>query len=372
MTFLVIQTIAIISAVFYMTGIWRLISGLRRLSKPNADFTPRASIIVSLHNEEKNIPGLLKHLLVQEYPAENLEIILVDDRSQDETSTLLQKYEKQHPQIKVLQIKETPDDYAPKKYAITRAVEIAHGEILCFTDADGRPEPEWVKSLVRYFDRKTGMVLGYAPYTSDTFLHRILALEYLSHAAVAAASSGLNHPITCVGTNLAYRKRVFTEMDGFGKFRHVHTGDDDLFLQRVRDESDWRIKYATSLNSQVHNAPPRNWTQFYNQRLRYASKGFLYPKIVTLILTLFYFYNLMLLLSLLSILIFPPGICLFTFLFVPKLLGDFYFMYKTGIFLHDTRHRYLIPVAIMLHIPYVLYFGAMAQVQGYQWAGRKG
>jgi cellulose synthase/poly-beta-1,6-N-acetylglucosamine synthase-like glycosyltransferase len=220
------------------------------------------------------------------------------------------------------------------------------------------------------------MVIGYAPYITkhpyNYMTYRLLAIEYLSHAAVAGATAGLDYPVTCVGTNLAYRKDVFIKLGGFGKFRNVHSGDDDLFLQRVREETDWKIRYALNLGSQVPNAPPQNWRKFYHQRLRYASKGFLYPRIYTLILSAFYIYNLLIVLNLIMLLFSLQWLYSLSILFVIKFLSDYLFMIRSGKILHDRRSTILLPVAIVLHIPYVLYFGMMAQIQGYHWAGRKG
>ena len=149
-------------------------------------------MVIPAYNEEANIPSLIQHLTMQKYPDDLLEIIFVDDRSGDKTYELLSKNRISNFSVKLLRIKETPSDFAPKKYAITQAVSQASGDILLFTDADGRPGPNWVSTMVSHFSTETGMVLGYAPYiTHDPYnktIFRILALEYLSHAAVSAAS----------------------------------------------------------------------------------------------------------------------------------------------------------------------------------------
>jgi len=365
-------------SIFYFFGYLRLKSGLNYLSYPIQDSAtkPSVSIIISLHNEETNIPSLIQHLTMQKYPNDLLEIIFVDDRSEDKTYELLSKNHISNFSVKLLKIEETPSDFAPKKYAITQAVSQASGEILLFTDADGRPGPTWVSSMVSHFSPETGMVLGYAPYTThhpfNKTIFRILALEYLSHAAVSAASTGLNYPVTCVGTNLAYRKTVFQQLSGYGKFSAVHTGDDDLFLQRVREETDWEIRYATAENSHVFNAPPEKLSKFYDQRLRYASKGFIYPLKFKSILIFFYFYNLLYLISLVFMMINPSWFPVYLIALLIKYMIDYSFMHRAAKSLHDRRHLSMIPVTLMFHIPYVIYFGLVSQIQNFKWAGRKG
>jgi cellulose synthase/poly-beta-1,6-N-acetylglucosamine synthase-like glycosyltransferase len=337
---------------------------------------PNVSVIICLHNEEKNIAQLVKHVSNQDYPDQKHEILFVDDRSDDRTYQLLKEHTLDINTARIIKIDSTEDGFAPKKYAITMAVAQAKGDILLFTDADGRPGSGWISSMISCFTPETGMVLGYAPYiTSNRFknmISRILALEYLSHAAVSAASSGLHYPVTCVGTNLAYRKSVFKQLDGFGKFKNIHTGDDDLFLQRVREETDWSIRYMTDGKSHVFNAPPDTLAQFYNQRLRYASKGFLYPIKINLSLMFFYIYNLLFAINLV-VLIFQPSLYyLYLISLSVKFAVDNLFMRKAARILYDQRHVGLIPFALLLHIPYVIYFGLAAQLQSFVWADRKG
>ncbi len=368
----------ILFSLLYFMGYLRLKTGFKFLDYKigNPDETPSVSIIISLRNEESNIPDLINHLKLQKYPQSHLEIIFIDDRSEDRTYELLSQNKISEFQVKVIKIENLPPDTAPKKHAITTAVAQASGEILLFTDADGRPGPYWVKSMVSLFSPETGMVLGYAPYSTQvpysTTIFRMLALEYLSHAAISAASTGLRYPVTCVGTNLAYRKSVFEQLSGFGKFITVHTGDDDLFLQRVREESDWQIRYASDEKSHVFNAPPDNVAKFYNQRLRYASKGLMYPLKLKVSLVLYYLYNLLFLTNLFFILINPVWISAYAFTLLIKFMADYLFMLKAARVLHDQRQTSLIPVALLIHIPYVVYFGLVAQFQSFKWGGRRG
>jgi len=331
------------------------------------------SVIVAVHNEETNVRNCLEHLLTQEYPVNLLEIIVVADRCTDATEQIVGSYVQLHPYIKMISIHQRRADFVPKKLAIDTAVRQARGNFILLTDADGRPGPGWIRSMVSAFGDDVGMVLGYAPYISDqlfnTILYRLLALEYFSHAAVAAVTTELGFPLTCVGTNLAYRKCVYEQLGGFGKYQTLLSGDDDLLLLRVRDETRWKIEYVHSSESQVWNEPPATFSQFYHQRLRYASKGFLYPFKVTLSLVSYFTLNLLLLLLPISLIWFP-----WQFLFIPLIFGlkiftEYYFLKTAAVYLKDLRHLKFVPLASLLHIPYVVYFGIMAQVEKFQWGG---
>jgi cellulose synthase/poly-beta-1,6-N-acetylglucosamine synthase-like glycosyltransferase len=216
------------------------------------------------------------------------------------------------------------------------------------------------------------MVIGYAPYKiypNDGFVKKILALEYFSHAAIAAATCGLDFPITCVGTNMAYLKKVYQEIGGFGKYKAFVSGDDDLFLTLVREHRKYKIYYAVEKNCHVYNAPPKSFNLFVQQRLRYASKGFNYPPKVTAGLTLYVLFNMALLAGLiLGLLNNGPVLwssCTILFL---KTFFEFYFLNNAARILDDQRFITYYFATSILHIPYVLFFGIMGQFQFFKWA----
>ena len=353
----------------YLIVIIILFNALNNLNYQKENNQFQVSIIVSLHNEEKNINELVQCLMQQDYPKDRIEIILVNDRSTDRTEELLENVGNSYENIKIVSINSLQKDYAPKKYAIDNAIKQAKGEIILLTDADGRPNLKWVKTMVSYFSQNTGMVLGNAPYVSDNFVDKLLAMEYFSHATIAAATTGAGFPLTCVGTNMAYRKEVCTEINGFGEFKNIHSGDDDLFLQRVRDKTNWEIRYATEKESQVKNEPPNSLRQFMHQRLRFASKGFKYPVKVTLALTAYYFFNVMLFLLAIFCLINNVLLIPLLMILILKGLADFSLLKKSSKTLHTEIYFLLFPIVFILHIPYVIFFGLMGNVKKYKWAG---
>lgn len=345
--------------------------GLRKKYDSNPDQFPSISVIVCMHNEEKNAAACLDKLVVQDYPADRFEIVVVNDRSTDGTGRILKQYTEKYSFINHIDISQIEKNITPKKYAINQAIVSSRGDIILLTDADGRPTNQWVKEVSSLFSDLVGMVIGYAPYITElsqtTFWNRLLSLEYFSQAAVAAASCGVGYPVTCVGTNMAYRKVVYNQLGGFGIYKNLHTGDDDLFLQRVREETDWQIAYVSVEKSHVYNEPPATWQKFYQQRIRYASKGFKYPFRITLILILFYFLNLLLLVSPLLLLTCSDCILPFLAILLLKLISEFSFLKLASSYLEDKRFFNLFPVAFILHIPYVVFFGLFAQILNFKW-----
>jgi cellulose synthase/poly-beta-1,6-N-acetylglucosamine synthase-like glycosyltransferase len=91
---------------------------------------PSLSIIIPARNEVKDLPILLRSLSEQQYPS-SLEVIVVDDNSQDETGRIAESFG-----FKVIRLTELPPSWLGKPHACQRGADVASGEWLLFTDAD--------------------------------------------------------------------------------------------------------------------------------------------------------------------------------------------------------------------------------------------
>lgn len=100
---------------------------------------PSLSIIAPARNEARGIEAAVRSLLRLDYPA--LEIVLVNDRSTDETGPILQRLAVDHPRLRVMTIAELPEGWLGKNYALHVGAAASTGELLLFTDADVVFEP---------------------------------------------------------------------------------------------------------------------------------------------------------------------------------------------------------------------------------------
>ena len=95
---------------------------------------PRVSVVVPARNEEARIEQTVRRLLAQREI--DLQLIVVDDRSTDATSTILQRIADDDPRLQLLRIDELPEGWLGKSHACARGAELADGEWILFTDAD--------------------------------------------------------------------------------------------------------------------------------------------------------------------------------------------------------------------------------------------
>lgn len=109
--------------------------------------SPLISVIVPARNEARNIERCTRTLFAQTYP--NYEIIVVDDRSSDETPNILSGLKDQDSHLHIIHGAELPAGWAGKPHALVQGAAVARGEWLCFMDADTFAEPNLLWTTYR-------------------------------------------------------------------------------------------------------------------------------------------------------------------------------------------------------------------------------
>jgi len=95
---------------------------------------PLVSIVVAARNEERHIAAAVTALMRQRYPA--FELIVVDDRSADDTPRLLAGLSRVHPHLKVVRVDDLPRGWLGKNHALHAGAAQAGGALILFADGD--------------------------------------------------------------------------------------------------------------------------------------------------------------------------------------------------------------------------------------------
>ena len=133
------------------------------------------SIIVPACNEEEKIEAGLRSLAAQNH--EQLEIIVVNDRSTDGTGEVIDRVRDEFPQIRRIDIEELPPGWLGKPHALHRGAEVATGDYLLFTDADVVLETTTISRAVTAMKQKNldHLALVFKNSTSGGLLNAIVA-----------------------------------------------------------------------------------------------------------------------------------------------------------------------------------------------------
>jgi len=126
----------------------RSIGFLKDLPDTRKDPGPKVSIIIPARNEERNIQEALRSVLSQDY--ENAEVIVINDRSADQTGAILDRMARTHPELRVVHVTDLPQGWLGKSHALYSGAQEATGDLLLFTDADIVMQPSTVRKAVGY------------------------------------------------------------------------------------------------------------------------------------------------------------------------------------------------------------------------------
>jgi cellulose synthase/poly-beta-1,6-N-acetylglucosamine synthase-like glycosyltransferase len=342
-----------------------------------ADYQPKVdapsvfvSVIVAARNEEHTLPHLLEDLQRQTYPENLFEVIIVNDHSTDGTAALAGNFDGRHWQMIV------PNGVAEassKKLAIASGIEKAKGELLVITDADCRVGIEWVETMARFYTEKDASFIA-APvrFTHDHSLLQVFqVLDFITLQGITAASVAGNVHTMCNGANLAYTRTAFQSVDGFAGIDKVATGDDMLLMHKIWKRDPGRVFYLKSRQAIVSTEPMKTWTEFLQQRKRWASKTLVYDDLrIILVLGFVLLFNL--LFFVLFVAAFFNKIYWIHFLvfLVGKTIIEWPFVKTVAAFYGEGKLMRHFSFIQPLHIFYTVFVGLLSQFGKYEWKGR--
>ena len=272
---LIIFTLLIIHYIIFLLIVYKGILKLRSSSsyKIPEDFV---SVIIPFRNESENILESLGSIESQNYPKDKFEVFYVDDFSTDDSVEILKK-NKNKENIKIVSVTEDYSISAYKKRAVRYGIENSRGGIIVTTDADCIHDKSWLKYLLQNFDEETGFVSGPVEFMDDEkFFSKIQKIEFAGLVLAGAGLIGSGKPTICNAANIAYRRKVYNEVGGFKDQLSLSSGDDELLMQKIARDTNYRIKFSIDQKSVVKTISSKNIGEFYQQRKRWASKGLFY------------------------------------------------------------------------------------------------
>ncbi|MGC6490533.1 MAG: glycosyltransferase [Flavobacteriales bacterium] len=312
------------------------------------------TIVIAFRNEKENLPLLLKDLSQQDFPLSKLQILLVDDSSDDGYQDILTSYEN---------IQCIKSEGRGKKTAVETGVKNAKYDIILTTDADCRLSKDWVKKMVSpLIMNDIKLVSGpVAYYKLDSLFMKLQAIEFMSLIGSGAGAIAQNKGFMCNGANMAFRKSIFSNTE-----QYIASGDDVFLLHHIK-KIKGKMAFVKDKAAIVRTQPKASLNDFINQRKRWASKSSSYKdrtaQFVSLLVFLCTVFMFILLLA---------GQFSYLLLFLAiKSCIDFLFLKKLSYFFSHKSILYLFLPLQLLYPFYIIWVSVSSQFSTYEWKGRR-
>lgn len=204
------------------------LAGLEGAFAANRFACPKVSVIIPACNEADTLDAAMASRLADDYP--NLEFILIDDRSIDDTGAIVDRIAATDPRVRPLHIDQLPEGWLGKVHALHRGVRLAAGEWLLFTDADVHFAPGMIRLAVAHAQRRRLDHLAAFPAVVsaglwlDVTLAGFLRLFLLGTRAWAVEDPRSRASIGIGAFNLV-RRDAFEQTEGFPWLK-LEIGDD--------------------------------------------------------------------------------------------------------------------------------------------------
>lgn len=237
---------------------------------PDLGFRPTVSIVVPAFNEEAVVGSTIDACYASEYPAEKLQVVVVDDGSTDATWDRILEARERHPSLLCVRLGHNRG----KRAAMAEGIRRARGEICVFIDSDSLVERDGLRHIVADLeDARVGAVVGAADVLNKTenWITRMQQVRYFVAFRVIKGSESLFGAVTCAsGCFSAYRTSALLEI--LPRWEHQRFlgrratyGDDRALTNYVLRRH--RVVYQSQARS--HTIAPATMRTFLVQQLRW-------------------------------------------------------------------------------------------------------
>lgn len=300
--------------------------------------TPLISILVPARNEEKDIEKCIRSLINQDYP--NMEIIILDDNSIDNTASIIRRLSHESSKVKILKGKPLPQGWVGKNYGCYQLEKEARGDYLLFTDADTIHEKNSVSSAFLCLKENKLDALSVYPFQITKSVMEKMIIRYINLGILLFIPLKLMQKTstklfsTALGSLMLYKRKVYRAVGG-------HTS---ISGQCLED-----INMSILLKKMGYNFMIFDGTHTYRTRM-YDDFPSIIKGIKRFVLTTFNFNAFMGFMNMLLLSI----ILLFPFLMIPvsMLTGTGSVYYLPNLIIHAIQ----ILIIISIRVAYLLRF----------------
>ena len=238
--------------------------------------TPPVSLLIPAFNEEQQIERTIRQVMNLDYPADKLQVIVINDGSTDGTLAAIQRARELYPEVELINF----DLGHGKRHALSAGVRQSHGDFIIFIDSDSFLEPDAVRRLLDHFvDPEVAAVTGHCDVENiwKNALTKMQAVRYFVAFRIMKAAESVFDSITCLSGPLACyrRERLLEVLDDWEQQTFLGqpaTFGDDRSLTNLLLRRNYKVRYAEK--AQCTTVVPEDHRTFLRQQLRWKRSWF--------------------------------------------------------------------------------------------------
>ncbi len=235
---------------FIAWTLWRsahFIANIRKI-EITTDSWPKISIIACARNEETSVGQAVTSLLNQDYS--NYELIVVNDRSTDNTGRILSQLQNSHPQLVVATVEELPAGWLGKCHAMQVGANIASGDWILFTDADVFMKPDTLKRAMQFIANEQADHIAMIPgCVLPSWLLTVLVSTFAVYFNLFIKPAQISNPKSTahvgIGAFNLVRAEVYHAINGHELIRL--RPDDDVKLGKLIKQGGYRQRFVSGI-----------------------------------------------------------------------------------------------------------------------------
>ena len=311
---------------------------------PPSPARPRVSILIAARNEEATIERCLTSLTQLNYPPEQLEILIGDDASTDDTAAVVRRFIADKPQFRLLLIQQRLGTARGKSNVLAHLSRAATTDFFLITDADMALAPDWVQTMLAAAPEGVGVVTG-ATTADGSLFGRLQGLDWLFGLNLIRLFTETGQPVTAVGNNMLVTREAYESIGGYETMAFSITEDLQLFDKIVNQG--WGFRNLMDRRVLGVSVPQPTAMHLLRQRKRWMKGTTRLPWQLTLLFSLY---------GLFYMVLYWPGLlppALIVGLFLAKLSMQTLFLHIT---LRQVGRRESLAVLLL----YELYLSVMS------------
>lgn len=268
-----VAIIIAIVATAYLLTVYRAMTKIRTSQadeEPSDEELPGVSVVIYTRDNASDLRRMLPEVLAQEYPANKLEVIVVNDGSVEEVTDVVNYLGQQHRNLYITFVPDEAHNLSRKKLAISLGIKAAKNPVALLTTAECVPSsPRWVREMAKPFTEGGGrhqVVLGWGRI--DGIRPAMLRYDMVARGVTWLSSALHGHPYRGSAFNLAYTREIFFKNKGFSRSLNLHNGDDDIFISEIATAKNTAVVLSSDARMEAHFKRPES--EYRHERLRHC------------------------------------------------------------------------------------------------------